>query len=414
MPTETLNGVNVSWLSFDKAVSKTEEALSNYTLTLETLEDSKIVLSIPVSVKLNISEIDLKHVFWLGRLIKGAEYNLSKEVSYDEAELQEILDSSTLYNLSNTVKSESAYISDTETLEIVPEVQGNEISSECLSEQLKLSIESLSPTLNLLDSGCYIAPEVTEEQIKQNLEQRGSAYNFTITYTFGDKTFKFNRDYLEPYIIINPDGTEGIKEEAISDFVSNMNSELSTLGRGLNFKTTTRGTVYVPGGNWGWWLDTSAVTANLKTLISEGKDATGEISWRQQAPKFGASEFDNYVEIDLTNQHLYLYKNNSLIGDWNIVSGLASDPNRKTPAGIYKLTYKEKNAVLRGEDYESPVTYWMPFNGGIGMHDASWRSSFGGSIYKYNGSHGCINMPLNGAKTVYEYIDSSYAIICYY
>ena len=68
-----------------------------------------------------------------------------------------------------------------------------------------------------------------------------------------------------------------------------------------------------------------------------------------------------------------------------------------TPAGTYPLTYKQRNAVLKGEGYRTPVDYWMPFNGGIGMHDATWRSSFGGTIYKTGGSHGCINLPHRNA-----------------
>ena len=68
------------------------------------------------------------------------------------------------------------------------------------------------------------------------------------------------------------------------------------------------------------------------------------------------------------------------------------------------LKYKQTGATLRGEDYETFVNYWMPFDGGIGMHDATWRSKFGGDIYKTKGSHGCINLPLSVAKKIYEYV----------
>ncbi len=84
-----------------------------------------------------------------------------------------------------------------------------------------------------------------------------------------------------------------------------------------------------------------------------------------------------------------------------------------TPAGLYSLTYKQRDAVLKGEGYASPVKYWMPFNGGIGFHDASWRSSFGGSIYKTGGSHGCVNMPYAAAKELYENVYAGMPVICY-
>ena len=142
----------------------------------------------------------------------------------------------------------------------------------------------------------------------------------------------------------------------------------------------------------------------------------GTVYWKQEGNEVDDNNveiFRSYVEIDLRNQHLFLYTNSKLVGDWDIVSGTYTSRDRRTPAGIYRLTYKERNAVLRGIGYESPVKYWMTFNRGIGMHDASWRNKFGGRIYKYNGSHGCINMPLDGAKAVYNAINSSYAIICY-
>ena len=84
-----------------------------------------------------------------------------------------------------------------------------------------------------------------------------------------------------------------------------------------------------------------------------------------------------------------------------------------TPPGIFALTYKQRDAGLKGEGYASPVKFWMPFNGGIGFHDASWRSSFGGSIYKTGGSHGCVNMPYAAAKELFENVYAGMPVICY-
>lgn len=90
-----------------------------------------------------------------------------------------------------------------------------------------------------------------------------------------------------------------------------------------------------------------------------------------------------------------------------------------TPAGIYSLTYKEKDRILRGKkqadgtyEYESHVDYWMPFNGGIGLHDASWRGKFGGTIYRTNGSHGCVNLPPAKAAALYELVYKGIPVLC--
>lgn len=75
---------------------------------------------------------------------------------------------------------------------------------------------------------------------------------------------------------------------------------------------------------------------------------------------------------------------------------------------------------MRGEklpdgkyEYQSHVNFWMPFNGGIGLHDATWRSKFGGDIYVTNGSHGCINLPKDKAEKIYDIIDKNMPIIVY-
>ena len=54
------------------------------------------------------------------------------------------------------------------------------------------------------------------------------------------------------------------------------------------------------------------------------------------------------------------------------------------------------------QGYETWVNYWMPVTyTGIGLHDLN-RSAYGGDIYINNGSHGCINLPLDVAKKIYD------------
>ncbi|MBR1735964.1 MAG: L,D-transpeptidase, partial [Firmicutes bacterium] len=83
------------------------------------------------------------------------------------------------------------------------------------------------------------------------------------------------------------------------------------------------------------------------------------------------------------------------------------------PPGTYSVTYKERNATLKGENYETKVAYWMPFNYDIGFHDATWQSAFGGRRYLYYGSHGCVNLPLGVAAQLYDLIERSMPVVCY-
>lgn len=113
-----------------------------------------------------------------------------------------------------------------------------------------------------------------------------------------------------------------------------------------------------------------------------------------------------------------MVKDGTVVWDAPCVTGNVSK-DYTTPAGIYSLTYKEKDRILRGKkldngkyEYESHVDYWMPFNGGIGLHDASWRSKFGGTIYQTSGSHGCVNLPPASAATLYDLLYKGIPVIC--
>ena len=151
----------------------------------------------------------------------------------------------------------------------------------------------------------------------------------------------------------------------------------------------------------------------LLKLIKAGKKVNRSPEYYQEAESYGKKDYGNtYVEINLAAQDVFLYVDGKKILETDCVTGNASR-GYDTPAGTYSITYTERNATLNGENYSTPVKYWMPFNRNIGLHDASWRSSFGGEIYKYNGSHGCVNLPPDKAAKLFQYVKKGMPVICY-
>ena len=109
-----------------------------------------------------------------------------------------------------------------------------------------------------------------------------------------------------------------------------------------------------------------------------------------------------YVVVSISKQTLKYYEYDELVLVSNVVTGI----NGKTPKGTFKVENKAEDIILRGADYESFVNYWIGFyRGAFGFHDASWRSSFGGNIYQYAGSHGCVNMPYSKVRQLYNMIE---------
>ena len=124
---------------------------------------------------------------------------------------------------------------------------------------------------------------------------------------------------------------------------------------------------------------------------------------------------DTFVEVDMSKQYLWFYKDGYIVAEGNVVSGNLSENGCATPAGVYSLNNKQRDTNLVGPNYVSPVSFWMPFiKNSIGLHDASWRNEFGGEIYKTSGSHGCVNLPYSLAQSIYSNISVGTPVVCYY
>ena len=121
----------------------------------------------------------------------------------------------------------------------------------------------------------------------------------------------------------------------------------------------------------------------------------------------------SYVEISISAQHMWVYKNGRLVLDTDVVTGNTGVGNG-TPEIIGYIYGMQRNRVLRGANYASFVRYWAPFYKGYGIHDANWRGSFGGEIYKRDGSHGCVNIPSSVMPNVYEHLELGMPVITYY
>lgn len=187
--------------------------------------------------------------------------------------------------------------------------------------------------------------------------------------------------------------------------------------------------------DYGWEMDKEATASSLYTMLEEAvrkavvDPAAAEqypehqitAVWKQTANSHEtANDVGNtWAEVDIANQKMYLVVDGALVLDSPVVTGMQAAKGRRTPTGIYQISFKTTNRDLVGynsdgtEAYRSHVNYWMPFNKNIGLHDATWRPKFGGEIYVYSGSHGCVNMPLAKAKELYQYVYKGMPVIVY-
>jgi hypothetical protein len=193
-----------------------------------------------------------------------------------------------------------------------------------------------------------------------------------------------------------------------------MGKKYNTFGKAKDFTTTSGEQITVPAGSFGWKI---AYDGEIDAIIADlegGQDVTRDFTYLYKATSHGEHDYgNNYVEVNLSEQHVYVYKDGQMVFDTNCVSGKIST-DHGTHTGVYPIAYKQTDATLRGDNYESHVNYWMPFNMGEGLHDATWRKSFGGTIYKTGGSHGCVNLPLSAAEEIYNIVEAGWPVIVFY
>jgi len=354
---------------------------------------------------------------WISGVFNTSDYKLEKKVSYNDELVKKKFRSLNCFKKDNIIKPESAKIEyENKEYVIKDEVQGNKVNKDILYKKVKEALNNKVDEINLEEIECYEKPKYTvaSKEVVKAKNTLDKYIGSVITHKFGDNKEVLNGDSIHKWLHIDKNFKVSIDEEKVREYLNSLSIKYDTYGSTRKFKTSLGTTVNVSGGDYGWLINYSEETEALINAIKDGKKEERQPIYAQTAVAYGANDFGNtYVEINLTTQHIWFYNDGVLITEGPMVSGNA-DSKHATPSGIYSLTYKEKNATLRGENYAAPVSYWMPFNGDIGIHDATWRSKFGGQIYITDGSHGCINTPYDVASKIFEYIAQGTPVICYF
>ena len=252
----------------------------------------------------------------------------------------------------------------------------------------------------------------SEEPVEE-LSLKDRIRSMQITYRFDDDTVTLDGSTISGWLLTMGDGSLSVNEVPAKEFVAGIASKYDTFGRNRRFTTHEGSKITVSGGDYGYWMDRVSTRQELIQQILTGESAELTPVYYGKAASYSENDIGNtYVEIDLADQHLWVYRDGSVVNESDFVSGGLFKGNN-TPDGTYAITYKERDATLVGQGYQSAVKYWMPFNGNIGMHDAPWRDSFGGHIYYMNGSHGCINLPSAKAAEIFDQVDKGEAVVVY-
>ena len=417
-----VNGENVEFQTVKQVNSLILEQAEGYGLTLLErggTEESVTAQQLGMSFSETENVRNYKRIqngfLWPRMFWQQDTYQIAPDITFDEETFDETLAS--LSCVREGEEPEDARVELTaDGYELYPEQQGSRIKEDVLKEQVRAAAETLTETVDLEEAGCYEAPSLTADspEITELTAKLDQWFATEVTYEFGSQTEVVDSSVVAGFIQL--DGCEvSLSEEAVRAWVAGLADRRDTYKKSRQFNSTLRGVITVSGGNYGWQIDQETETAALLASVEKGETAAKQPAWSREGKAWGDNNDvgDTYIEVDMGAQHMWAYKDGALLIDTDVVTGNISR-NYGTPSMVAAIQYKDRNAVLRGDNYATPVKYWMPFYGNYGIHDASWRREFGGTVYLTNGSHGCVNTPPAAMKVIFENMDSGTPVVLYY
>ena len=380
---------------------------------------------------------------WPANLVSSSSRTLNPIVSFNTDKLDAVLDTEGIFTYDE--EPEVSY-----SCENGVYVLKDNLMHRPETEKIRNAVSDCiynSEELLVLDDSYFYDCTYTSEQmhIIEEYSDIKSMLGARVTYLMGEDREELDESVLSGFLLRDGDGNPVLSDsvegrdipndngqitdpaedaapaepylwddEAIEAWVDDLADRYDTVGAVRKFMTTDSGEIEISGGIYGNKLNRKAEKEYLKNAVKIHLIEEHVPEYEQMALYQGSDDIgDTYIEVNMTAQNLYYYQNGELIIETPVVTG---DMARRmsTPSGTNYIYFKQRNRTLIGPDYATFVNCWMAVNGHIGIHDATWRSSFGGDIYMKNGSHGCINTPMDAVSRLYELAEVGTPVIMYY
>ena len=403
-----VGGVDLTGMTAADAAKALNEAAASYQLSL-TVNGKKLSVTAE-QLGLKLDEAALAK--YLQALADGTE-TPDALFTYDRAALKTLLGEQL-----NTaaVNATAAYNSSKKQFVANDGKNGTSYDLDAAADAAAVSLGLLGTEAAAEVKTTSVAPEITasSDKMKSALDKANGYLKVSLKYTYSPEggssaTETISTATLAGFISISDKLEVSVSKSAIESYAGKMYDSHSGSDYKGSFVTTGGSTLGYTVTYYGQKVNKSALADDIYKCVTGGTSGTRTAPYSAKSSKpYGG----NYVEVDLSSQKLWLYKDGERIVTTSLVSGSVAEGHR-TPTGIYSIYSKQTDRYLTGADYRSFVHYWMPFLGGYGLHDASWRSSFGGTIYYYDGSHGCVNLPSSAAKKIYNNVSVGTKVILY-
>lgn len=328
--------------------------------------------------------------------VKGETIPINSKWKVNEEKLSQLLDTLYVANVNASI------IIDNEKLRLIPHELNMDFDKDEVIELVKECVKAGKRVIDVREA-CN-NPVVSTNDLEPVYQNNSWINSFHIEYT--DGTVISSKDLLKAW-----NAETNSLDVSILDFsevINTLVSNYDTTGNSLSFKNSYGDEIVVPYKTYGISVNEDSELEYINNAILNMES----VNERQPVVNGYDSFTGTYIEIDISGQHVWHYVDGKLHCESNCVTGTKGVHD--TPTGVFYITEKIGGKYLRGADYKTWVNQWMRLtNSGIGLHDAYWRNSFGNTIYKYNGSHGCINLPPSYAKALYNEVSRGLPVVIY-
>lgn len=422
----TINGIDCGRMTVAQVKEAIQDRVSEYSLTLKERGD--------VTEQITADQFGLTYVddngvekllaeqnpfLWMFSIGKNKSYEMTANTTYKQENIDGILDGLSCFNSANVTAPADAYIAETDSgYAIMPEVQGNTLKRAEVKAAVENAVETGSMELDLEEAGLYEKPSVlsTDERLNTQVQQLNLLTSANIVYDFVDRQYTVDRSVIKEWLTLDENGNYKIDEAQAAAWVKQMAYETDTFGLAHTFKTTLGPTITLArGGDYGWVINKSKTTEELVAAVNSGTQGELEPVYLYEGKDRSSNDIGGtYVEICIKEQMMWCYKDGKLAVETPVITGNHST-GYDTPSGsVWAIDAKQRDRHF--DTYNADVTFWLPFNGDVGIHDASWRQpeDYTKTLYETNGSHGCINTPFDKAEQIFNIVDIGYPVIVYY
>jgi len=263
----------------------------------------------------------------------------------------------------------------------------------------------LQQSFELTDTECYHVPEITVENagFDPAAELTSALDSMEIRVVFHTGEEVLDKNALAELVVLDESGEVRLAEDKVDALLGSWAQTYNTYDTPYLFNSYAGGVVPIEFLSCDYELNTQQLRNAIFDLIIAQQSGTLEAPYNCYDEDGNPFAVENtYVEVDIANQQMTYYKDGELIVNTDVVTGRVGAS--RTPTGLYYSHDKRVNRWLVGDDYCVFVKYWIRIWKAYGLHDASWRTIFGGDQYIVNGSHGCVNTPEEAMAKIYENI----------